>query len=77
MYVHHYIALWLWKNKCLANVFMFIVNYELTNYIEELYLLYLKELGHSLRVSNTLLVAITPLRELKFILLGVTVTTHF
>ena len=49
----------------------------LTNYIEGLYLLYLKELGYSCRVSNTLLVAITPLRELKIILLGVTVTTDF
>ena len=44
--------------------------------IEELYLLYVKELGYSLRVSNTLLVAITPLRELNIILLGVTATTH-
>ena len=54
-----------------------IFDYELTNYIEELYLLSLKELVYSLRVSSTLLVAITSLSELKIILLGVTVITHF
>ena len=48
----------------------------MTNYIEELYLLYLKALGYSFRVSNTLLVLITPLRELKVLLLGVTVTSY-
>ena len=37
----------------------------MTNYIEELCLHCLTELGYSLRVSNTLLVAITPLKELK------------
>ena len=75
MYIATYIAIWLWKNK--LTYLCLIVDYELTNYIEELCLLYLKELGYSLRVYNTLLVAITPLRELKIILVGVTVTNHF